>query len=188
MKVAFVVFCAFVVVAADDECEAKLTQKIIALNGDFFKPGTIKTLLRQNFDMYYKQNKTLKEIADYYYTNYNNIDYFSSSQIDQLTKVLNNITTCVGGPEAFTKLYNNSQQIALDFLKPDEEQVDNVINSQPPTATDEDVATAVCQKVFELATLQRKIEFEKKMWATLPENCLASSKAAISTIAKVHVV
>ncbi|CAD5227687.1 unnamed protein product [Bursaphelenchus xylophilus] len=175
------------VVAYGNECGDKLAEKLIAINGDFLSAATLKDLMQQTFDQYYNQNKTLKEIADYYYKNYNNLDSLSSDQIDQITNVINNITQCVGGPDAFTKLHNQVQETALDFVKADQAQVDSLIKQQRASnAPVEDVETAVCQKTFELVTLQKKIELENKLWPLVPENCLATTKAAVSTVFKVH--
>lgn len=51
---------------------------------------------------------------------------------------------------------------------------------------DQSAELAACQKVFQLTTLQKKVQLEKKLWALLPEQCLATAKQAIGTIVKVH--
>ncbi|KAI6174776.1 hypothetical protein M3Y97_00959000 [Aphelenchoides bicaudatus] len=166
------------------ECGSKFADKVQALGGTFLEKDEILDLLQKTFDMYYKQGKTLKEINDYFIANYRNIG-LDSDQVDTITEVYLKVQDLLGGAEAIKEYHKKAQDLALDFIKDDQKQVDeNIENLKKQKISDAKIELAVCQQVFALTTAQKKIALENKLFALLPSNKVEPVKQQVRKVAK----
>ncbi|KAI6179748.1 hypothetical protein M3Y98_00644000 [Aphelenchoides besseyi] len=187
------VLVSFVVLAAADtngdnpalaECAQKFAEKVQALCGKFFNIDQIQDILQQIFDLYYKEGKTIREIMDYYNANYRNIG-LDPDQVDEITSVYTNVQEILGGVDETEKLRQKAMDVALEFVKEDQTQVDETIKGLKTSgASEDDAETAVCQQVFTMTTAQKKILLEQKLFALVPADKLEAIKTQLRRMGK----
>ncbi|KAE9554764.1 hypothetical protein FO519_002025 [Halicephalobus sp. NKZ332] len=166
--------------ATSTDCYVKLANIMINLNGNFFTSDQIQRLIGDMGNMYY-DGVPLPEICTYLRNQ--QATYCTSEQMNTIADITKKITDIVGSSQRTAQLFNISFSEALDFIKADQTQLDQMVAKEKSEGAPKDtVLRDMCRFICQKYTPEKRAEIAKRILGYITPEHRQAIQSLLTTV------